>query len=353
MCHDSFICDMSLTCVITCSPHRSRQVRVACHIKLEFMCAVTHFTAHIYSRHTHCILYIHHQLEFMCAVTHLYMRHNSFIRDMLLSCVNTCSPYRAREDLVAFYSTRVFKSVWDSSLCLPWLNLTCTDLLTPFICDISFSHVNTCSPHTARRALGAFYPREFISAFDSSVHVPWMSHGTCTLESKMSHGTCTLESTRVYMCRDSFDSSVHVPWLWLECTCAVTRWLECTCAVTHLYTCHGSCTRDMPLSHVSTCSPHRFREAMWVRAHHIDFVRLLMRFYWRVYKCVWLGFIWVNEALHMWLRELMSRCTCDWVSLHVRETRVCVCRDSIICAPTHWLIHMWRAIFMCEYVIAT
>jgi len=118
MCHDSFICDMSLTCVNTCSPHRSRQVRVACHIKLEFVCAVTHFTAHISSRHTHCIFYMHHQIEFMCAVTHLYMRLNSIIRDTLSSCVNTCSPRRAREALVAFYS-RVFKSVWDSSLYLP------------------------------------------------------------------------------------------------------------------------------------------------------------------------------------------------------------------------------------------
>jgi len=113
---------MPLSCLKTCSPHRSRQVRVACFVSrgscLEFLYAVTY----LYMGHAEYVprlIHIRHAsfmcknilttqissgswcIEFTCSMTLFHMSTTHSYMTCPFSCVKTCSPHRSRQVLGA------------------------------------------------------------------------------------------------------------------------------------------------------------------------------------------------------------------------------------------------------------
>jgi len=107
---------MPLSCLKTCSPHKSRQVR-AC---LRVSCLEVRVSS-FYMPWLICI----------CATRN--MCHDSFIYDIPLSCVKISSPRRSRQVLGA------------SSLCVPWFFSICPRLIhiwhASFMCKKHAHHV--------------------------------------------------------------------------------------------------------------------------------------------------------------------------------------------------------------------
>jgi len=151
------------------------------------------------------------------------------------------------------------------------------------------SLVKTCVPPRSREALVACF---------SSLCVPWL---VCKCAATHSHVKCLFHA---WIRADQ--SSWSSCYVWIKCIC---KWI---CGGTHLYMCQDSFACEMPCSCVNTCIPHRACEARvacessvyvsyyvslhvpwliyicatthshvtclyhaWIRAQHIDLVKLL------------------------------------------------------------------------------